>query len=182
MQCKVDLSSVETKLKDALGDVGMWSEREYQEKFSHYFKGVMDMYSSIGSDGSKLSDDQLEWVLSDVPIQMMLVSEELSKYKLNDECLKLYMKNEERDAAENSDAKTASARKEEAAASIIDYKILHSAYASVISRVESEITFSRELIMSCKKIWDSRRRTYEANPISTVDTELKDYTPKTYIG
>lgn len=182
MPALFDLDATEMKLKEAAGDISEWSEREYTSKFSTYFEGVLDVYDSMKADGNRMSDEQLEWILTSVPMQMMLVSEELSRYKLNDECLKLYTKKLEREYADSSECKTVSARKDDAADQVIEYKMLHSAYSSVISRVESEIAFARELIMSAKKIWDARVRTYEANPVVQDDKELKDYTPKTYIG
>ena len=182
MHALFDLSATEIKLNEAVGDISEWCETEYTSRFSKYFDGIFEVYDSMGTDGSRMSDEQLEWVLTSVPLQMMLVSEELSKYKFNDECLKLYTKKLEREYADSSECKTVAARKDDAADRVIEYKMLHSAYSSVISRVESEIAFARELIMSAKKIWDARTRTYDANPVIQDDKELKDYTPKTYIG
>ena len=51
-------------------------------------------------------------------------------------------------------------------------------YNSVNERVRRQISFSRELIMSSKKLWDARRATEDANPIGGVvkeETELPNY-------
>ena len=48
--------------------------------------------------------------------------------------------------------------------------------SGIISRVETELTFARELIMSCKKIWDRRKDTDDLIPISSIETDhLPDY-------
>ena len=68
-------------------------------------------------------------------------------------------------------------------------KILILAYDNLITRVEKEMSYSRELIMSAKKIYDVRRNTEQSNPVSEVSSkqnDLPDYysstSGKQYIG
>ena len=68
-------------------------------------------------------------------------------------------------------------------------KILILAYDNLITRVEKEMSYSRELIMSAKKIYDARRNTEQSNPVSEVNSkqnDLPDYysstSGKQYIG
>lgn len=172
---KVNLDKVQDDLFEVLGDTSTWCEDQYSKIFSKYFEGVMELYEKVSSDGSKLSDDELEWILTSLPLKMIAVSEQLSQYRLNNECLKLYIKKIESDAIKDSEAKTMSAKRDEASQIVMEYKILSSAYSSISSRVENEINFSREFIMTAKKIWDSRAKVYEGSPVSTTD--LDSYTP-----
>lgn len=171
------LDKTQDKLFNAVGDVNAWCESEYESKFSEYFNGIPELYAKVQASQAKLTDEELEWILTSAPLQLISVSEELSKYKLNSECLKLYTKKIECDVADASSKRTVTEKKDEAAKATLDYKMLNSAYGVVIDRVENQINFTRELIMSAKKIWDSRVKTYNANPVSELDGEepLKTY-------
>lgn len=168
------LDKTQSELFEVVGDVRQWCEDQYTRLFSKYFEGVPELYSSVTAQERKMSDSEVEWVLTSVPLQLIAVSEELSQYKLNAECLKLYIKKKESEFVSESLEKTITAKRDEALLKVMDYRLLLKAYDSVISRVENEINFARELVMSAKKIWDSRTKVYEANPIAP--TELEDYT------
>lgn len=163
------LDKVQSELFDAMGDVRGWCDNEYQSNFAQYFEGVPELYEQVSSTERKLTDSELEWILTSVPLQLITVSEVLSSYKLNLECLKLHTKKKESEYVCSSSEKTVTAKKEDASLKVSDYKLLASAYSSVVSRVENQINFARELVMSAKKIWDSRTKTYEANPINPMD-------------
>lgn len=171
MKNQRSLNEVQSEFFAEMGNASDWCQQQYDDIFSCYFDGVSDIYESVVSKHSKLTDSDLEWILTSIPLQMMSASEQLSQYKLNSECLKLYIKKMESEAVVSSEEKTMSAKREEASLAVMDYKLLLSAYSSVISRVDNEINFARELIMSAKKIWDSRTKTYESNPIGPVDLE-----------
>lgn len=75
--------------------------------------------------------------------------------------------------------------KERCIAEFAGDRFLVSAYDSLYERVSRQITFSKELIMSCKKIWDARRNS-DQNPMPSVsETDLPEYQapnkPSTYI-
>lgn len=169
------LDEVQSDFFESVGDVRSWCQEQYDGIFKKYFEELFELSRSVYADPKKLTDGELEWILTSVPLQLISVSEELSQYKLNIECLKLRIKQLESEYVKDSDLKTVSARREEASLKVLDYRVLLSAYSSVASRVDNEINFSRELIMSAKKIWDSRKHVYEANPISESD-ELQSYT------
>lgn len=168
------LDRTQSELFDVVGDVRQWCEDQYNSLFAKYFEGVPKLYSDVTTQERKLSDSEVEWVLTSVPLQLIAVSEELSQYKLNAECLKLYIKKKESEFVSESLEKTITAKREEASLKVMDYQLLLKAYSSVISRVENEVNFARELVMSAKKIWDSRKKVYEANPIAPTD--LENYT------
>ena len=178
MACTVH--DAQKEFSEAVGDVRLWCEDEYRRVFSKYFEGVPDLYDKVSTSRSKLSDDDVEWVLADLPLQLIAVSEELSQYKLNIECLKLFIKQKEAEFAQQSDKKSVSARREEATLKVSEYNMLLKAYSCVYSRVDNQINFARELVMSCKKIWDSRRKVYCANPVSPLD--LDSYSSSTFNG
>ena len=71
----------------------------------------------------------------------------------------------------------AEAKAEEAESKMEEYTILSNALETLITRVDSEISFSRELIMSAKKIFDARRNTEQVNPINPIDTQYT-YNPQ----
>ena len=55
--------------------------------------------------------------------------------------------------------------------------IMSSVLDCIIARVDKEMSFARELIMSAKKIWDGRRLTEGLNPTdsTTCVEELPEY-------
>lgn len=173
-----NLDTLQKSFLDELGDTGQWCQDQYNSLFAKYFEGVPELYKNITSKSRKMTDDEVEWVLTTLPLQLMAVSEQLSQYKLNLECLKLYIKKREATVISNSDTKTVTERKQEASLDVMEYQVLSKAYSCVVSRVENEINFARELVMSAKKIWDSRKKVYEANPINPTDFESYSYYPK----
>ena len=175
MDNKVNLDILEAEFLDASGDVASWCENQYDKIFSQYFDNVSDLYLRLTKTKTKITDEELEWVLTFLPLQLIAVSEDLSLYKLNNNNLKIYIKKLELESAHNSTAKTVTESKDIAYLDSASYRMLSNAYASVITRVENQINFSRELIMSAKKIWDSRKSTMEASPINSVNVELEDY-------
>lgn len=163
----------------------------YQNLFSYNFAEVRKLYQRMQSEHRIISDDELTYILTELPIELFTIAENLNKLRLQYEVVKL--KNKERIAeikqqlyTTTADSPFTKAEKQELiqaqiAAQSSEYDILASAYACVISRVESEQSFSRELIMGAKKIWDSRRSSELSNPVSPTTTELPEYKRKQYI-
>ena len=163
----------DTLYVDDINDVASWCEDFYNKGFSNHFKDTRELYKRMQSASRPISDDELKQILIDLPIALFDASESLSQLKVALEVIKLKAKEEELSLAKESTAKTVSERKDEVAVQMTDSKILIAAYQSVINRVENEIAFSKELIMGAKKIWDSRRHTENANPVSPVDPNKK---------
>ena len=174
----MNLDGLQQDLFNELGDTGQWCRDQYDTFFAKYFEGVPELYKNITSKSRKMTDDEVEWILTTLPLQLMAVSEQLSQYKLNLECLKLYIKKREAEFISNSDTKTVTQKKQEASLDVMEYQVLSKAYSCVVSRVENEVNFARELVMFAKKIWDSRRKVYEANPVNPVDLEDYSYDSK----
>lgn len=172
-----DLSKVQECFFKEAGDTAQWCEDEYQKLFASYFEQIPGLYETVVSNNGKLSDGDLETILCSAPLQLISVSEQLSQYKLNNECLKLQIKRMEAESVISETSGTMSEKRDKASLAVMDYKLLSQAYSAVISRVENQINFTRELVMSAKKIWDSRSRTREAAGISVNPLDnLQDYT------
>lgn len=140
-------------------DLITWSNQMYNELFAKYFSEIRGIRDRLSAN-TPISDFDIERILTEFPLDLFSVSEALNQFKLEYELNKLKLKEARRNQA---DADT-----------LAELEILNTAYSTLISRVETEISFSRELIMGVKKIWDGRRSTEKANPIGE---ELPEYVP-----
>ena len=150
-ECKQDLEAVSN-----------YTAEIYNGAFSPYLKEVKELYTQVqDSDRVSLSDISLEWILTTLPLNLFTVSENLNDLRLRIEVLKLKSKEKAEDKA-----------------AVLEYQILRAIYESVVSRVENELSFSRELIMGAKKIWDARRRAETpvvGEVVSEESNKLPDY-------
>lgn len=172
-------------LSKDLSEVEAWAEGEYQKYFAQYFKGEVELYKKLKENDALIDDSQLEWILTYLPLELFSVSEKLSLLRTRQEVIKLHMKEVEDNVALDHPEMTATAKKERAAWLNSENKLLVDIYSSISDRVNREISFSRELIMSAKKIWDARRATEGPAVGGIKDSDkLPDYVPdsKTYIG
>lgn len=163
--------------EDDIQEVIDWCDETYDTNFAPYFEDVYSLRKELDSKSHPITDESLERILTYVPIQLFSVSEMLSKFTLSLEVLKLKMKETEHEVAKNSTASTATKRQEEAAISILGDKLLITAYQSILTRVEKEMSYTRELIMGAKKVWDARRRTDGSMPVGEIDSSDYDYRP-----
>ena len=172
----IDLDSIKSEMIDDIKSVNNYTEKIYAEQFAHYFEGQRELYKRIQSKITPITDEELEWILTSIPLELFSVSEKLSQVKTEQEVIKMRNKQKETELKKLSDQTTETKKKEEADYLLLENRLLLTVYTSVISRVENEISFSRELVMAAKKIFDARRNTLEASPISPVNTA------KTYIN
>ena len=174
----MNLFEVESKHSEDLSAVDSWCDEIYQKNFSKYFSDQRSLFDRLRSKSHPITDQELEWILTQVPVNLFDASEKLSKLQTYQEVLKLNVKKKE----------TKCRRTEDNEDEIFEDKVLLLAYSSILTRVEKEMSYSRELIMSAKKIWDSRRRTDASNPVSEMSSvdNLPDYSVsiknKSYIG
>ena len=154
---------------DDVNDVLKISDNIYKQYFEKYFKKMRywhSVYTDPGLDNStfKMTDSEMEAALTDLPLEMFGVSEELSNFKLRQGVIKLKIKESELRSKIEEDPD-------------LEYnKLLQMICTTIIARVEHEISFSREFIMVMKKIWDSRRATDQASPISSSGVpDLPEY-------
>ena len=173
----LDFSKAILNASQDLNAVSDLVDSMYSSNFSKYFETAREMFARLNSKEHPITDNELNYVLIDLPVQLFDVSEQLSSFRMKLETLKLLLKQKERNLIK--DAKEAgfgaTEAKDFATVDTIEDRLLISAYSSVISRVESEISFSKELIMGAKKIWDARRKADASNPVSEVSAELPEY-------
>ncbi len=168
----------------------------YSKNFSVYFDGVRDLYTRLKSKTHPISNEELAYILTDLPLELFSAAENLNKLRLDHEVVKLKNKEtlektrrtlmEEVTQVEQSKSSRQEIVSRALNEKMVEYEILLSAYNSVITRVENEQSFARELIMGAKKIWDSRRGAESSDPVGPVvpedESELPDYRlPKQYI-
>jgi hypothetical protein len=152
-----------------INDVTKWCNDFYDKTFAQYFTKSRELYKRLNSNTRPISDNELNYILIDLPITLFDASETLSQTKVSLEVIKLKAKEQATELMKSIDAKTITEKKNTAATQMIDANLLIMAYESVIGRVENEIKYSQELIMGAKKVWDSRRRTESSNPVGLVD-------------
>ena len=176
---KLDLS----KFEDDISQVKKYSDEIYDSLFEDKFSFARGLYRSLQDTNKPISDSDLEYILIEVPLLLFEVSESLNSLRLTYETIKLRSKKSkfEFDRLLKEDGFSSTERNQLCQQHVIDDNLILSIYSSIISRVESEISFSKELVMSAKKIWDRRKETETVHNTSVSD--LPEYTgPNTYIG
>lgn len=180
----MNFEAILEKYQPSIDQVCSWCDTTYDTKFGAFFSKQHALYESMQSEFKPVTDEELEQILTEIPLQLFSVSEALSTFKLGLEVIKLDIKERSRRINEHSDT----AAKQAELSSLAEDRIFLMAYGSIVERVEHEISFSRELIMSAKKIWDSRRKTDAVLPVSPGDysNSLPEYNPdignrRTYI-
>lgn len=161
-----------------INEVNEWAENEYQRYFAPYFKGQVELYNTLKKfDYRNITDQQLQDILINLPMDLFSVSEQLSKLRTAQEVIKLHIKEVERDYVKSHTEGSETKRKEEASALTAEDRLLVTVYDTIVERVTRQMTFSKELIMSAKKVWDARRADGIPMPDILVDNTdgLPDY-------
>lgn len=154
-------------------EIVSWVNDTYIEQFEPYFSEVKSLFQKMKSQSRPITDSELESILVDVPLAMIEISEKINNFKLEKDVNKLEIKRKRYSSKfECLDQGLSETKAVEVSnIAIIDDEIYGCALSCLIDRVEQEISFSRELIMSAKKIWDGRKATESANPIGPVAFE-----------
>lgn len=184
----IDLKEAFQSAEEDIQAASEWVDNLYNKNFANHFTEAKNLFERLKSKEHPITDEELSWILITLPIKLFEVAEILNRFRLNVEIIRLRYKKSESDIIKASKAKTITERKDEAAVTLVDDKLLMLAYSVIISRVESEISLSKELIMGAKKIWDSRRKADSIMPVGEVDTVgsvtksgLPNYIENTYI-
>ena len=186
----ISLDEINSEFQEDIDAVKEWSNEIYKSTFSEFFKDQRELYNKLKSKTCPITDEELELILTTIPLELFTVSEILSQFKISTEVVKIKVKQLEADIVAASTQKAMTNKKEEASLKTLEHKLLATVYNAVAVRVSSEIDFSRELSMGAKKIWDARRSTDSVNPVSPVVTDdasaLPEYTSnfspnKTYV-
>ena len=147
-----------------------WVEEQYNQKFSEYFGDLHILSSRISSKSMPITDEELECVLIDLPLKLFSVAEEINRLTLNLEVIKLKNRKTLTDKVKLSKESTAALKKEVAESEMFEERVLELAYSCLLDRIQREVSYSKELIMGAKKVWDSRRKADTSNPVSEIPT------------
>lgn len=174
----MELKKVEMSISAYMVDAHDWVSSKYDELFAEYFDEVRALSVRMKSKTQPISDQELESVLTNLPLDLFEVASKLSDIKLNYEVIKLHNKKEHTEVVKQSTASTLTQRNAEADAATIGNRALELVYETLIERVEKEVSYTRELIMAAKKIWDGRRKAEQSVPIGpvTVPSEYQSST------
>ncbi len=168
---KLNLKESLDKHRADIDEVNAWADSEYDKYFAPYFKGEVELYNKMKSSTDvAITDTELEWILTDLPLELFTVTEQLSKLKTAQEVIKVNIKQREREYIANAEG-SMTQRKEEASTLTAEDKLLVDVYESIAERVSKQMSFSKELIMSAKKIWDARRADGILLPEVSLDKE-----------
>lgn len=160
-----DITRALDSLKSDFESADALVDQMYNRYFKTYFQDLNESFSRFRDADTPITDKELEWIITSLPLKLFSVSNALAQFKQHNEIVKLKIK--ERKAAAKAEVEDDGLDTE--------YRLMTIIYASVISRVEQEISFSKELIMGAKKVWDARRSS-EQSPIGPkITPSLPDY-------
>lgn len=152
----------------------------YVTYFASHFTKIRELYSRLKSEVNPITDDELEYILITFPLELISISEKLNNLRLDREVVKLknkekleYFRNRFIDEAhdlELNKSETQEFVSHSVVECMVEYEVLLTAYDSIITRVSNEQTFSKELIMGAKKVWDARRASEAVVPIAPIST------------
>lgn len=172
-------------ISDDLERVVTWCDNQYQDNFAEYFEDVRNLYRRLQSDNNPITDSELEQILIEVPLQLFAVSEQLNQFNAKIELLKLQIRKTQYESMQSSTQTSKEDMKLEASYNCIEEEMLLKEFKTVVDRVEREISFSRELIMSAKKIWTARKSTESlasgVDTLSLPQDDLPEFQGKSYI-
>ena len=173
---------VKAEIESTCVEAENFCDQVYNSQFASTFSQVNELHSRMKSTRKPITDEELTYIITEFPLDLFAVSEALNNLRLRVEVMKLENSKREIEKRNSVSGKLQSEVtgksqtvlgqiiKDETASYMTEYKILEACYNSVITRVENQLTFSRELIMGAKKIWDSRRSAEASNPINPVGT------------
>lgn len=156
-------------LRADLDSVDTFTDELYAKYFNVYFESAERLYQRFKSVDIPITDSELESIITSLPLDMYAASTALSQFQAHHEIAKLSSKQAKRAETDTTNVDLNVPTSEE-------YQVMIIIYNAVISRVERQISFSKELIMGAKKVWDARRKT-EQVPIKEITTDLPDYVP-----
>jgi len=184
--------------EDDMNSVNKYADELYAKQFAVHFDVITKLYTRMQSEIHPMTDEELESVLTELPLHLFTASEALNKLRSNCEVIKLKNKRTKEELIHEAErmideeqtrlSNTENGRKitlternayinSYVTEHMAEYEILVTVYSSLITRVENQMSFAKELIMGSKKIWDSRKTSIDANPVSETEghDELPDY-------
>ena len=142
----------------------------YYAVFQNSFEFIKYLDQKLKDEYHPISDEDLEQILTGVPLKLFDASEYLHDLELRCQVIKLSIKKSKLNQKYDADDTLSKTEKEDKAAlDTIEDELLLSIYNNVIARVHSEISLSKELIMGAKKVWDRRKEVESSMPVNPVD-------------
>lgn len=171
---------VETRYQEDIDAVIKYQNEIYDKMFSKEFSEVKSLSDMIKKSGYKSpSDEVLEIILMDVPLKLFDVAEKLNQLELTLQVLKLKLKEKKIELKHDENVRNMNSTmlSEFVSENTIEDELMISIYSKLIERVNSQISYSKELIMSAKKLWDRRKEAESAMPVAPVDPVSVPYNP-----
>ena len=161
-----DISRALDSLKADFDAADSLVEDIYNKYFAKYFIQEIMMHDRFRDSDVPITDKELEWIITSLPLELFSVANALAQFKQHNEIVKLKIKQRKTKSKDEVDDGLDE-----------EYKLMSIIYAAVIARVEQEVSFSKELIMGAKKVWDARRNGEKPSIGEVVpQPELPDYT------
>lgn len=171
---------VGTRYQEDINAVIKYQNEVYDKMFSKEFSEVKSLSDMIKKSGYKSpSDEVLEIILMDVPLKLFDVAEKLNQLELTLQVLKLKLKERKIELKHDENVRNMNSTmlSEFVSENTIEDELMISIYSKLIERVNSQISYSKELIMSAKKLWDRRKEAESAMPVTPVDPAAVPYNP-----
>lgn len=153
-----------SEFQEDITAVESFADEIYDKEFASFFQLSHDLHNRVTNKKKPVTDSELEEILTTVPLNMIQISERLNKYRTALDVIRTKMKAKRRELVKESSGVTKTEREEDANAAMAEYEIICIAYTNIIQRVDNQISFSRELVMCAKKLWDARH----ARPVNPV--------------
>lgn len=165
------MSLISNALKEMESDFKAADDLEesiYQNYFAKYFKLEEQLYTRFRDTQVPINDAELEQIITVLPLDLMSAANALSQFRSHNEISKLAAKQRKKVKEVTNmppdDTDT-------------EFQLMTIIYSAVINRVESQMSFSKELIMGAKKVWDARRRVEQPMPTTIKDEDIPEYIP-----
>lgn len=171
---------VETRYQEDIDAVIKYQNEVYDKMFSKEFSEVKSLSDMMKKSGYKSpSDEVLEIILMDVPLKLFDVAEKLNQLELTLQVLKLKLKEKKIELKHDENVRNMNSTmlSEFVSENTIEDELMISIYSKLIERVNFQISYSKELIMSAKKLWDRRKEAESAMPVTPVDPAAVPYNP-----
>lgn len=163
----MDMKITSLKFSEDIEAITGWVQEQYDSIFAEYFKSIKHLSERMASKTVPVTDSELESILIDLPLNLFSVAEKINQMTLNYEVIKLKNKKALIDKVKSSKESTMTMKKDVAESEMLEEKVMELAYSCLLDRVQKEVSYSKELIMGAKKVWDSRRNS--VNPVREVD-------------
>ena len=171
---------IEQKYQKDIDAVIDYENGIYNHLFAKEFSEILKLSDAIKQSGYRSpSDEVLEVILIDVPLKLFDVAERLNQLELTLQVLKLELKEKKVQLKHCDDVQDLNSTEtsDYITSKTIEDELMICVYTKLIERVNSQVSYSKELIMSAKKLWDRRKAAESVMPVSPVDPASAPYDP-----